>query len=151
MSETASKTLGPSGGSYIGPNVRIKGDIKGSETCLIAGKVQGSIDIESEQVVIAPGGEVQADIQASKVSIQGSVRGDVKGSSRVELRKTAVMDGNLTTARIFVEEGAVFRGHIEMPDETKQQPAAAKPQSAPQPRPAQPQPAQIAPVERRQA
>lgn len=137
MSETAPKNFGSSAasGSYIGPNVRIKGEIKGSETCLIAGKVQGSITIDSEQVVVAPGGQVQADINAPKVSIQGAVRGNVQGTGRVELRKTGVMEGDLTTTRIFIEEGAVFRGRVEMPDEAKQKPAA-------RPRPAQSGPAQ---------
>ncbi len=132
MSETDGRNFGgrPTGGSYIGPSVRIEGEIKGSETCLIAGKVQGSIEVESEQVVVAPGGRVQADITASMVSIQGAVRGNVTGSRRVELRKTGVLEGNLTTARIFVEEGAMFRGRVEMTAEAKEDPPA-KPQARP--------------------
>ena len=132
MSETAAKNFGmrSTGGSYIGPKVQIKGEIKGSETCLIAGKVQGSVEVASEQVVVAPGGQVQADINASIVSIQGSVRGDVIGSRRVELRKTGVLEGNLTSARIFIEEGAMFRGCVEMTAEAKADPAG-KPESRP--------------------
>ncbi len=122
MSETAGKNFGnrPTGGSYIGPTIQIKGEIKGSETFSIAGQVQGSIDVSSEQVVVAPGGQVQADINALMVSIHGSVCGKVNGSRRIELRKTGRLEGDLTTARIFIEEGASFRGRIEMPAEAKE-------------------------------
>ena len=116
MSEPAARTSGvhPATGSYVGPTIRIDGEITGDEALTIAGEVHGSVDLPSEQVVVAPEGKVNANINASMISIQGAVEGDVHGTRRVELRKTATLEGNLTTARVFVEEGAIFRGRVDI-------------------------------------
>ncbi len=146
MSDNPAKNFGGrlTGGSYIGPKVQIKGRVTGAEAVLIAGQVQGSIDVESEQVVVAPGGRVQANINALMVSIQGAVRGDVNGARRVELRKAGALEGNLTTARIFIEEGAKLRGCVDMVAEVEEAPPE-KPAARPAPAQAAGGPAKQAP------
>ena len=116
MSEPAARSSGvhPPTGSHVGPSIRIEGEITGDESLTIAGQVEGNVNLPSEQVVVSPEGQVKANIKAAMISIQGTVQGDVHGSRRVELRKTAALEGNLTTARVFVEEGAMFRGRVDI-------------------------------------
>ena len=80
----------------------------------IAGQFEGNIEIPKRQVTVAEGAVVKADIRASKVLIRGKVRGNVQGIDRVELTGTADMTGQLQTREIRVEEGAIFRGQVDI-------------------------------------
>src|SRR5262249_43116323 len=107
--------------AHIGKSVFIKGELSGSEDLYVDGEVEGTIELDGHRLTVGPEGRIRANIDAKDVIIQGKVDGDVVGAQRVELRKTAHLVGNIKTQRIAIEEGAVFRGKIEMQQETKEE------------------------------
>jgi cytoskeletal protein CcmA (bactofilin family) len=108
--------------AHIGKSVYVKGELSGSEDLYVDGEVEGTIALDGHRLTVGPEGRIRAGIQAKDVIIQGKVDGDVVGAQRVELRKTAHLMGNIRTLRIAIEEGAVFKGHIEMLQEMKEEP-----------------------------
>ena len=114
MANSSGRKGGENESSRVGPSLRLKGDITADGALSIAGQFEGNIDIPKRQVTVADGAVVKADIRAGKVLIQGKVRGNVQGIDRVELTGTADMTGQLQTREIRVEEGAVFRGQVDI-------------------------------------
>lgn len=108
--------------AHIGKSVVIKGELSGSEDLYLDGEVEGSIDLLNHNLTIGPHGKVRAQVKAQDVVIHGSVEGNVHGGSRVELKKTASLTGDIVTRRIVVEEGAVFKGSIETQREAAPEP-----------------------------
>lgn len=100
--------------SHIGPSLRMKGDIAADGSVSIAGQFEGNIDIPKRAVTVADGARVTANIRANSVQISGKLSGEVQGIERVELTGTADMTGKLQTREIRVEEGAVFRGQVDI-------------------------------------
>ena len=96
--------------AHIGKSVVIKGELSGSEDLYVDGNVEGKIELRSYSLTIGPNGNVKADISAKAVVIQGKLDGNVSASERVDLRKSAVMTGDVTTQRIAIEEGAFLKG-----------------------------------------
>jgi cytoskeletal protein CcmA (bactofilin family) len=99
--------------------------------------VEGSIELRSYSLTIGPNGRVRANIYAKDVVVHGKVEGNIHGSERVELRKSAVLTGDIATQRIVIEDGAFFKGSIDIQKaEVKAEPArtavAATPAPAPQ-------------------
>jgi len=110
--------------AIIGPGIRINGDISGDEDLLVEGRVEGKIQLESHQVDIGQNGKVNADISAKVIRISGEVRGDLKGVEKVVISRSGNVQGNITAPRMTLEDGAIFKGSIDMdPGE----PAKAKP------------------------
>ncbi len=101
-------------GTYLGPSVRFEGVLTGRESLTIAGRLKGRIEIPEHLVEVAQGADVEADIKAGQVCIRGSVRGNIQGLQRVELSSTANLEGRLVTREIRVEDGAVFRGQVDI-------------------------------------
>ena len=113
--------------AHIGKSVVIKGELSGSEDLYVDGRVEGNIELRDNNLIVGPNGDVKANVSAKGVVIQGKVEGTVKATDRVELRKSAVMSGDVITQRIAVEEGAMFRGKIDIQKEPGK--AAAAPAS----------------------
>jgi cytoskeletal protein CcmA (bactofilin family) len=111
--------------AHIGKSVIIKGELSGSEDLYLDGQVEGSIDLRDHSLIVGPNSQVRASIFARDVSIQGKVDGNVIGVNRVELKKSALLNGNIDTQRIVIEDGAFFKGSIDI---RKGEPA--KPQTA---------------------
>ncbi|HKU21423.1 MAG TPA: polymer-forming cytoskeletal protein [Terriglobales bacterium] len=122
----------PLGGTAnIGRSVLIKGELSGSEDIYLDGTVEGSIELPANNLAIGPNGRVRAGIRARGVIIEGKVEGDIEASERVELRKTAVLTGSIVTQRVSIEDGAYFKGGVDV----KRQAAPPAPaQTAAQPR-----------------
>lgn len=97
----------------IGVSVSIKGEIRGSEDILVDGQVEGRIDVPEHMLTIGPNARVQADINAKTVIVFGSVIGTVIAEEKVEIRKTASVEGSLTCGCLSVQEGATITGKIE--------------------------------------
>ena len=114
----------------IGKSVVVKGELSGSEDLVVDGEVEGSIALRGQSLTIGPNGRVRANIEARNVILHGRVDGDIHASERVELRKSASLSGDITTARISIEDGAFFKGTIDI----------QKPEPAPkiEPRPRSP-------------
>ncbi|MBM4386442.1 MAG: polymer-forming cytoskeletal protein [Deltaproteobacteria bacterium] len=99
--------------SYIGRNIVVEGEISGEEELTLEGTVRGKIAVKSA-VVINKNGSVDAEIEAQKVDLYGSVKGNLTAREKVELKQGCRMTGNITSPRILISDGAVFKGKIDM-------------------------------------
>jgi cytoskeletal protein CcmA (bactofilin family) len=106
----------------IGKSISIKGDLSGNEDLVIEGKVEGKVELPQNQVTIGANGVVKAEVSAKSVVVIGRVAGNVKGSERIEIQATGVVEGDVAAPRLVVAEGAVVNGSIQM---TKQGAAAS--------------------------
>lgn len=123
----------------IGKNVTITGQIFSREDIIIDGEVEGTVEAAENKLTIGPNGKVKASIHARDVVIIGSVQGNVEATERVDIRKDARLLGDIRTARIVIEDGAVFKGSIDIvKQEVKAKPAAAPAAAAPASAPATP-------------
>ena len=59
------------------------------------------------------GGEVEADVQAGSVIIEGSIQGDITATDAVAIRASARVTGALKGSSISIEEGASVSGRVE--------------------------------------
>ena len=100
--------------AHIGKSVVVKGELSGSEDLFLDGEIEGKIELRDHNLTVGPNGHVRANINAKEVVIQGKVDGNVTASERVELRKSAVLVGDITTQRIVIEDGAYFKGGIDI-------------------------------------
>ena len=106
--------LGSADFAHIGKSVRIKGEVSGSEDIYIDGEVEGSIQLNGNSLTIGPNGSVRANVSARNVIVGGTLDGDIQAGERTELRKSAVVNGDVQTQRIAIEEGAYFKGKLEI-------------------------------------
>lgn len=98
----------------IGPSITIKGEVSGEEDLHIEGKVEGTINMKDQQVSIGQTGLVSADIQARVVTVDGNVTGDIKGTEKVVVSQSGNVKGNIIAPRVTLEDGAIFKGSIDM-------------------------------------
>ena len=103
-----------SGLAQIGKSVVIKGELSGSEDLYLDGLVEGSIALKGNSLTVGPNGQVKASVDAKGVVVHGKLEGNILASDRVELHKSAVMTGDITTQRISIEEGAFLKGKVEI-------------------------------------
>lgn len=103
--------------AHIGKSVLVKGELSGSEDLYLDGEVEGSIELRDHSLVVGPHGRVRAHIHAKDVVVHGKVDGNIKGTERVELTKSAVLVGDIFTQRIIIEDGAFFKGAIDIQKE----------------------------------
>ena len=118
------------GSATIGKAVKIVGQIFSREDLYVDGDVEGTIELMEHKLTIGPNGKVQASIKAREVVALGTIQGNVEASERLEIRKDAKLVGDIRTARIIIEDGAYFKGSIDIvkPEPAKQskgQPAQA--------------------------
>ncbi len=121
------------GFAHIGKSVSIKGELSGSEDIYVDGEVDGSIQLSGNSLTIGPNGRVHANVSAKSVTVGGSLEGNIQATERTELRKTAVVNGDVQTQRIAIEEGAYFKGKLEITAAGK--PTVAASGAAPNPGP----------------
>ncbi len=98
----------------LGANLVVKGDISGSEDLQIDGTVEGSISLQSQRLTIGPTAKLNSEVRAREVVIYGIVQGNLNARDRVEIKKDSSVMGDITTARISIEDGAYFKGRIEI-------------------------------------
>jgi cytoskeletal protein CcmA (bactofilin family) len=98
----------------IGRSITIKGDVSGDEDLLIQGSVEGSVDLELHSVTVGEEGRVKANITGRVVTVEGEVEGDLRAKEKVILRSSARVTGDLHSPRIVLEDGASFRGLVDM-------------------------------------
>lgn len=113
--------------AHIGKAVLIKGELSGSEDLYLDGEVEGTIELDHNSLTVGPNAKIRAHIHAREVIIHGKVDGNVQGVDRVELRRSAVLVGDISTQRVSIEDGAYFKGTIDIKRDEK---AAAKPNSS---------------------
>ncbi len=101
-------------GAAIGRSLVIKGEVSGSESLYIDGKVEGSINLPGNRVTIGCNGQVAATISAREVVVQGKIVGNVNASERLNVRSEGSLTGDVISQRISVEDGAFFKGKIDI-------------------------------------
>lgn len=99
---------------WLGSSLQVKGDITGTEDLLIDGSVEGLVELDERKLTVGPTAKVTADINARDVVVYGFVKGNVHAKGRIEIKKDGSVIGNLTTAQIMIEDGADFKGSIEI-------------------------------------
>ncbi len=114
----------------IGKSVVVKGELSGSEDLVVDGEVEGSITLRGHSLTVGPNGRVRANVEARNVILHGRVDGNVHATERVDLRKSASLCGDISTARIAIEDGAFFKGSIDIQKPEQAKPAEAKPQAS---------------------
>jgi cytoskeletal protein CcmA (bactofilin family) len=105
--------------AHIGKSVLIKGELSGSEDLYLDGEVEGRIDLREHSLVIGPNGRIRANISARELVLHGRVEGNVQAAERVELKKSSTLMGDVSTQRIVIEDGAFFKGAIDIPKEAR--------------------------------
>jgi cytoskeletal protein CcmA (bactofilin family) len=110
---SAAVTLAP-GRATIGRSITIKGEVTGDEDLVIQGHVEGSVDLKQHSVTVGPEGEVRANIRGRIVTIEGRVHGGLSGNEQVILRSSASVEGDIAAPRVVLEDGAHFRGGVDM-------------------------------------
>src|SRR5271168_182668 len=103
-----------SGTARLGASLHIKGEITGNEDLAIDGSVEGLIQLEERKLTIGASARVTADVIAREVVVYGNVKGNLRARDRIEIKKDGSVVGDLTTARISIEDGAYFKGSIEI-------------------------------------
>lgn len=104
----------------IGKSVLIKGTIMSREDLYLDGEFEGGVELQEHRLTIGPNGRVQANVKAREIVIIGTIHGNVEASEKIEVRKEAKLVGDIRTARIVIEDGAYFKGSIDI---IKQEPA----------------------------
>src|SRR3954467_12518858 len=112
--ETPKTIIGQAEGAHIGKSVIVKGELSGSEDLYLDGEVEGSIELRGNSLTVGPNGRVRANVHARDVVVHGKVDGNIRGTERVELKKSAVLNGDIATQRIVIEDGAYFKGAIDI-------------------------------------
>ena len=124
----------------IGKSLVIKGEVTGSESLYIDGRVEGSISLAGNRVTIGRNGVVAANINAREIVVLGKVRGNLTASDRVDIRSDGSLTGDVVAARISIEDGAYFKGGIDIRKGGQPAQAQTKPngeeKSVPAPEPA---------------
>jgi cytoskeletal protein CcmA (bactofilin family) len=99
--------------ALIGPSIRIKGELSAREPLVIAGHVDGSVEVEGHQVTIVESGNVTATVQADTIVVAGTVNGILNAASRIIVRATAVIEGDLSAPSVSLADGATVHGRVE--------------------------------------
>jgi cytoskeletal protein CcmA (bactofilin family) len=98
----------------IGKSVVIKGELSGSEDLTIEGQVEGKIELRQNLLTIGPNARIKAQVFAKAVVVEGQVHGNISAGERIDIRDKGVVEGNLTSPRVAIADGAHFRGSIDM-------------------------------------
>jgi len=113
------------GSTVIGKSVRIKGELSGNEDLYMDGDIEGTITLSDHALTIGPNARVRADIQVRDVIVFGNVTGNLYATGRVDLRHSAVVNGDIFGGRLSIEENAMVKGRVELKGaESKKAPAA---------------------------
>lgn len=110
---------------HIGKSVVIRGELTGNEDLYLDGDIEGTIDLRDHKLVIGPNGKIKAGITAREVVVHGRLEGNVAATDRVELKKSCTLLGDVSTQRIMIEDGAFFKGAIDIRESSQRKPVAA--------------------------
>jgi cytoskeletal protein CcmA (bactofilin family) len=100
--------------SRVGAGLRFRGELSGTSDLYIDGEMNGNVRLDNSLVVVGPNGRVQADIQAREILVHGSLNGNLFASDRIQLGRESRVGGNLSSKHIQIEDGALFKGHVDM-------------------------------------
>jgi cytoskeletal protein CcmA (bactofilin family) len=115
------------GSATLGKNVTVKGQIFAREDLTIDGEVEGTVECHEHRLTIGPNARVQAGLKAREIVIHGSIQGNVEAVDKIDIKKEAKLVGDIKTSRIVIEDGAYFKGSIDI---SKAAAAPPKPNAA---------------------
>jgi cytoskeletal protein CcmA (bactofilin family) len=145
----------PARTAVLGKSVIVKGQIFSREDLTIDGEVEGTVELQEHRLTIGPNGKVRASVKARELVVLGTIHGNVETTDKIDIRKDAKLVGDIKTARVVIEDGAYFKGNIDIvrPEAAAPRPAAAhaaqpaaRPAAQPQPQPVTSAPTPTAPV-----
>ena len=113
-STASAQTASSADQATIGKSLVVKGEVTGSESLYIDGKVEGAINLPGNRVTVGRNGQVSANINAREIVVLGKVRGNMTASDRVDIRSEGSLTGDVTAQRISIEDGAFFKGGIDI-------------------------------------
>lgn len=129
------------GTAVIGKSVTIKGQIVSREDLTVDGEIEGTIELQENRLTIGPNGKILAGVKAREIVVLGTINGNVEATDKIDIRKDAKLVGDIRTARIVIEDGAYFKGSIDItkaevksasePQQTRTAPAPQAPAAAP--------------------
>lgn len=128
----STRSTGP---AALGKNVTIKGQIFAREDLTIDGEVEGTVECQEHRLTIGPNARVQAGLKAREIIIHGSIQGNVDATDKIDIKKEAKLVGDIKTSRIVIEDGAYFKGSIDISKAVVNKPAPPQPAAAVQPTP----------------
>jgi cytoskeletal protein CcmA (bactofilin family) len=102
------------GSTLIGKSVSIKGELVGSEDLFLDGNFEGTVTLTGNRLTVGPNARIQGDLEVRDVIIFGLVEGNIHATGRIELRQTAVVNGDIFAGRLSIEESAAIRGRVEL-------------------------------------
>jgi cytoskeletal protein CcmA (bactofilin family) len=117
------------GAASIGKSVTIKGQIFSREDLVVDGEIEGAIELNEHRLTVGPNGRVRAGIKAREIVVLGTIDGNVEALDKIDIRKDAKLVGDIKTARIIIEDGAYFKGSIDIVRNETPKPAAPRPQA----------------------
>jgi cytoskeletal protein CcmA (bactofilin family) len=100
--------------AVIGRSIQIEGAVRGNEDLRIEGDVSGTVELKDSSLTIGREGKVRADVYAKSIIVDGTTEGDLYATDRIIVHVNAQVRGNITAPKVGVEEGAKFKGSIEM-------------------------------------
>src|SRR5271170_2275470 len=124
------------GQAVLGKSVIVKGQIFSREDLTIDGEVEGTVELQEHRLTVGPNGRLTASVKAREIVVLGTVHGNVETTDKIEIRKDAKLVGDIKTARIVIEDGAYFKGNIDIVRAEAPRPvpqASPKPQAVPAP------------------
>lgn len=110
----ASATSARDHSTTIGASIKIRGELSGEENLVIQGNVEGTIKLKDHSVSVGEQGSIQADVYAKSIIIQGELSGDLYGTDNVTVARSGRVNGNIIAPRVVLEDGAKFKGSIDM-------------------------------------
>ncbi len=112
--DTSREVPARGGIATIGKSLSIKGQISGTEDLYIDGEVEGTVELKDHNITVGPNGRVNANLHGRDVVVLGRVKGNIRAVDRLEIRKTGSLMGDIITARVVIEDGAYFKGSIDI-------------------------------------
>ncbi len=100
--------------AYVGGSIHIRGEIQGQEDLFLDGEIEGNIRLPGQRLVIGPNARIHGQILAREVLVQGKVQGNIQAQNRLEIQRTGWVQGELHISRIAIEDGAYFKGSVEI-------------------------------------
>lgn len=100
--------------AHLGKSLMIKGEVSGSEDLYLDGEVEGAIDLKGNRLTLGPNGRVRANVTARSAVIHGKLEGNITAADRVDLKQSAIVTGDIVTQRISIDEGAFFKGGVDI-------------------------------------
>jgi cytoskeletal protein CcmA (bactofilin family) len=102
------------GSTLIGKSVSIRGELSGSEDLIMDGFLEGTVKLADSRLTVGPNGRVTADLEVRDLIVFGLVNGNVNATGRIELRQSAIVNGDIVASRMSIEENATIKGRVEL-------------------------------------